>query len=218
MTAWCVQRSDTRHLQFAVLRLRQCQLWEPWKILCEDAIGETRASLGMRCSHPLIDSLLAVRCRRLRRQSLFRKMHPKAVFDKLLMSDQKSRRATVETPHSRALKRLVRYWKGERQWNQMATEVTTNCDSDWSGDKETRTSSSAGGSHMFKSIHTQATDHCEKQRSSRSVRGGTRNISIEGNRVDAVSSRMHNETCVGDRCNGHRAHAPQTWNWPHETR
>ena len=55
------------------------------------------------------------------------------------------------TQHSFAkLKRLVWYWKGERQWIQvfnfgeMSTEVTVFSDSDWAGDKETRKSSSAG--------------------------------------------------------------------------
>ena len=47
-------------------------------------------------------------------------------------------------------KRLVRYTKGERQWNQlfklgrMSSEVTVFSDADWAGDKETRKSSSAG--------------------------------------------------------------------------
>ena len=48
------------------------------------------------------------------------------------------------------LERLVRYFKGERQWIQlfafgnMSSEVTVSSDSDWAGDKETRKSSSAG--------------------------------------------------------------------------
>ena len=58
------------------------------------------------------------------------------------------------------LKRLVRYLKGERQWIQVfefgdiSSEVTVFSDSDWSGDKETRKSSSAGvalvGRHLVK--------------------------------------------------------------------
>ena len=48
------------------------------------------------------------------------------------------------------LKRLVRYWKGERQriqvfeFGDMSSEVTVFSGSDWAGDKETRKSSSAG--------------------------------------------------------------------------
>ena len=58
------------------------------------------------------------------------------------------------------LKRLVRYLKRERQWEQVfkygrpVEEVTTFADSDWAGCKETRKSSSAGvvmlGNHTLK--------------------------------------------------------------------
>ena len=58
------------------------------------------------------------------------------------------------------LKRLVRYLKGERQWNEeieygdMSKEETVFSDSDMAGDKETRKSSGAGvavvGRHFLK--------------------------------------------------------------------
>ena len=57
--------------------LRQYQLWEPWKTLCEDAARLVRAS-GALVGGLKPDSLpLAVRCRQ---PSLFREVHPTAIL------------------------------------------------------------------------------------------------------------------------------------------
>ena len=102
------------------------------------------------------------------------------------------------TQHSLVrLKRLVRKLKRERQWKQVftfcqtRTEVTTVSDSDWAGDTETRTSSSAGRDadrqSYVDSTHAQTEDHHEKEAQrpnySRCGIGSTR---VGSKRVDDV--------------------------------
>ena len=74
-------------------------------------------------------------------------------------------------------------------YGQMSTELTTYSDADWTGDKDTRTSSSAYvvlmGNHMLKA-YTRKQKITARSRRSRLVRCSTGSIGLDRNRVDDV--------------------------------
>ena len=92
------------------------------------------------------------------------------------------------------LKRLVRYFKAERQWIQvfdfgnMSSEVTVF--SDWAGDEETRQSSSAGvalvKATLLESVYKKTANHRQKQCRSRVVCSSIGTVRSEGSREHDV--------------------------------
>ena len=125
------------------------------------------------------------------------------------------------------LKRLVRYFKGERQWihvfecGNMSSEVTVFSDSDCAGDKETRKSSSAvvalAGRHLLTALTRQ-----QKIIARSSAEAEWCAAALGASDAKGVQSLMCDLGFCSDasayhRCKSDITHAPSTWSRRNET-